>query len=272
MKNKNDLLTLAPMEEYQAPDLPTLEESEPEFLKKLPSRWKNKAMTAAMTGLFGVNMLSGCGNTLRDYQSAGNEPTLEGNRTVNDSIPYAMPNDRIVCPDLHWGGAGESPMYVVYLTEQEALELIRNELAEVGLNLNEISPSRSITVDGVYVEDEWDGDYFRILQDDIEMQMLDEDGEIGVSVISRFWDWGLDTTCTIETSERIVQTFLEDQDVSVGVFFNRSLDAWGTWDEEKGVSVLSEEEEAELRARIEDELITQVQEFIEQLRVDGIIE
>jgi len=57
-----------------------------------------------------------------------------------------------------------------------------------------------------------------------------------------------------------------------GVFFNRKLDAWGTWDEEEGISMLSEEEEAQLRERIEDELSSQVQDFIHQLRADGVID
>jgi len=96
-----NLLTLTPVTKYQAPELPTFEESKPELLKKVPNRWKNKAIIAvASLSLLSTVSLSGCSR-------------------------------------LHHGGAGMAPIYVTYLTEQEVLEIIRLRLEEIGLNVVE---------------------------------------------------------------------------------------------------------------------------------------
>ena len=243
---KDDLLTLIPIIEYQAPDLPTLEKAEAELLKKMPSRWKKKALIAAAAGILGTTALTGC--------------------SVIENI---TPNRTIYCPDLHHGGAGGGPIYIVHLTEQEAVELIRNQLAEVGLNLNEVSPTRAVTINDVYVDSEWDGEVFRVFRDDVGMQLLDEENQVGVVAVNRSWDWGLGSACTIETSQRIVDSFLDEHGTQVGVFFRRS--EWVGWFD-GGDDEVSEEEKVEARERIEDHLTEQVQNFIAQLREEGVIE
>jgi len=264
MKNVKDnlstrvnLLTLAPMEEYAAPKFPTYKDEKPELAKKMPSRWRNKAVIAATVGILGTTALTGC-----------------------SVIENVMPNYTIYCPDLHHGGAGGGPIYVVHLTEQEALGIIRSQLEEVGLNLTEISPQLGVTINNVYVEDDWGDDAFRMFNNDIEMQLLDEENEIGIALVNRHWGWRLDGECTIDTQARIVQQFLNEHDLNVGVIFRRSLEideAWGedaVWDEERFIYVNGafEERVDDARVQIENMLIEQIQEFIEQLQEEGIID
>ena len=91
------------MEDYEAPKLPTLEESKPELLKKVPLRWKRKAMAAAVgLGLLGTIPLSGC--------------------------------------DFHFGGAGGGPIYVAHFTEYDAMNIIQTRLEEHGLNFDSDVP------------------------------------------------------------------------------------------------------------------------------------
>ena len=50
MKNKDDVLTISPMEDYKAPELPTYDENKPDLLGKQPKRWKKKAIIALTQG------------------------------------------------------------------------------------------------------------------------------------------------------------------------------------------------------------------------------
>lgn len=95
--NKDNLITMMALDNYETPKLPTLEKANPELLKKVPSRWKNKALIAAAS----LSILS--------------------------AIPLSG------CTGLHHGGAGMAPIYVAYLTEQEVLGIVQTRLAEIGL-------------------------------------------------------------------------------------------------------------------------------------------
>jgi hypothetical protein len=57
----NDII-VKPLETYEPPNVPTLAESRknPDFLKKLPLRWRQKAAVLAAAGLLGAWAFSGC--------------------------------------------------------------------------------------------------------------------------------------------------------------------------------------------------------------------
>ena len=100
---RDNLLTLAPIEDYEVPKLPTLEKAEAELLKKMPSRWKKKALVAAVgLGMFGAVSLTGC--------------------------------------DFHFGGAGGGPIYVAHFTEYDAMSIIQTRLEAYGLNFKDNVP------------------------------------------------------------------------------------------------------------------------------------
>jgi len=104
-KEKDNLLTMMALVDYEEPKLPTLAKVQPEVLKKVPSRWKNKALTAAASlSILSTLPLSGC-----EY-------------------------------GFHLGGAGPAPIYVAHLTETDALNMIRVHLEEVGLNFANVAP------------------------------------------------------------------------------------------------------------------------------------
>jgi hypothetical protein len=106
MKNE---ITVKPLKTYQPPNVPTLEESRknPGLLKKLPLRWRKKAVVIAAAGIMGAWAFAGC--TSDDFR-------------------------------MHGGGSPPAPFYIVQFTEQEALEIIRLQLEAAGLNFD-IIPS-----------------------------------------------------------------------------------------------------------------------------------
>ena len=256
MSKKRDLLSLIPMEEYQTPKYPTFADDKPNLKNQIPRRWKSRAIIAMAAGLLGTSALTGC--------------------FANISAPT---ESAIYCPELHYGGAGAAPLYVVHLTEAEALGIIRSQLEEIGLSLTEVAPL-GVTIDNVYVECDWQGDALRMFNNDVEMQLLDDENQVGIALVNRHWDWRLDGQCTIDTQARIAQRFLSEYDLFVGVIFPRSYfidEAWGddaVWDEERFAYVDDDFEERvdDARIHIEKTLIEQTQNFIQQLREEGIID
>ena len=103
MSKKDDLLTLAPMEEYTEPELPTYTDDMPDLEKKVPSRWKNKAMIVAATGLLSVSPLIG-------YPA--NDFTRHdcGEGVLLSNFAYDL------CIRVHHGGFSGAPIYVAHLT------------------------------------------------------------------------------------------------------------------------------------------------------------
>ena len=244
MESKN-ILTLTPLGDYEAPKLPTYSDAKLNLEKKIPHRWKNRALIAMTAGLLGTTALTGC--------------------SVSQNVE---PAPTIYCPDLHYGGAGGGPLYVVHLTEQEALEMIRNQLEEVGLNLNEVLSPYNVIVEGIYEEGFDGGEPHRLFQNGIEMHLLDEENEIGI--VTHRWGWALDGTCTIETNERIVQRFLDEHDILVGVFFRGRIHIG--WDDNGRDLEEYEDEIAQAMISLENELTDQIQDFIAQLREEDIID
>ena len=170
MNKKDDLLALTPLEDYQTPELPTLEEGISELLKIMPTRWKNKAMITAIVGMLGVTSLTGCG-VYDNY---------------NDDYHY------------HHGGAGGGPIYIAYLKEQEALGIIRNQLEEVGLNFDSAPPTHNI----IYDEGGWN-------EQTIGLDLFDEENNIGIALVN-FWWWNSQHERAIEIVDELTQEVEDD--------------------------------------------------------------
>jgi len=224
---EGNLLTLVPMADYKAPDLPRLGEAKLEFLKQIPSRWKNKAMIAAV----GLSLLS--------------------------AVPLSGCN-------VHHGGAGASPMYVVHLTEQEALAMIRNELEAVGLNFENETPP--------YTIERWGGLRWR---HEIGLDLFDEEKNVAITFINMYddatssvdWDNGGGGGSHRWRTEHIATEFAEEYpEITFGVFYNPSRGReWRHRDRARPHTT----EEIEI---LTERLDNQIQTFIEQLREKGIIE
>lgn len=230
MKRKNDLLTLASMQYYDAPKLPTLETYKPDLLKNVPSRWKNKMKMTTVAGLFGMTLLTGCS-------------VYEALMPVSDYDYY------LVDDWMHHGGSGGAPLYIAYLTEQEALEIIKTQLEKAGLNFEEISSRYHLQVDNWATA---------------ELILADEERDLTIAFIDRWWTWhneDYEIKERLEITEAAIQQFRDEFGVEVSsVIFNPTDEVW------------NENDKLAIKAGFEEDLTRQVQNFIEQLRTDGVVE
>ena len=246
MKDKDDLLTLTPLENYEAPSLPTYADDKPNLEKKVPSRWKNKAMVATAIGLLGTATLASC----------------DRNATRQNELPnLSFLNDQQHCW-MHHGGSGGAPLYVAYLTEQEAIGIVRAELELAGISFTEDAPPYHIEIDDTEV---W-GDIHHV-----GINLFNEVHNIGLSIVEPdvfhipFSRFEMD-----EVSGQIEHEFEENYpDLSLGLFCNpTSWIGWGYGDDD----AVTAEEKAEARERLVANLVDQVQAFTHQLREAGIID
>jgi len=246
---KDDLLKLAPVTEYAAPELPTLKEVNPEVLVRVPKRWKSKAFTAATVGLFGMTALTGCSNNPTENAVFGRVPN------------YSFLENRNFCW-MHHGGSGGAPLYVAYLTEQEAISIIRAELERVGISFTKRESSYGIEIGD---PDDWWG------TNRVEVGLLNEVNNIALSVLNpgeyhipfgRFDMEGITEQAEVAFAEAYPH-------LSLGLFCNPGL--WlGGWSWEEGS--VSDEEKEEARVDLRSNLIAQTRLFIEHLRENGVLD
>ena len=263
---ENDQLKIQPIESYTAPKIPTFGEDNSAMLKKLPSRWKTNAKVLACIGIMGTVTLAGC---LQNSTASNTQNTCDP--TYNGQIDYAGYTQDELVLRMHTGGGGAGPFYVVHLTEQEALGIIRQRLEDAGLNFNFAIPD--FTVDW-----EW-GDW----GPNLGVDLFDCERNVAVTNISwndnniPFFSHG--GNWLADEAARI----FEEQfgDVSFGVFFNpsRSLGMARDWiwhDDENWEEVVYDPPSAETKALAREFLVErltfQTQAFIDRLRADGIIE
>jgi len=224
MKQQDNLLSLSPVENYTPPALPMLADR-PE-LKKLPARWKRNAAVVACAGIMGAALLSGCTNNTTSWRCDG------------------------CCDWPHYGGAGAMPMYVVHLTEQESLGVLRTQLETAGLNLSADVPDYSVVID----------------THTVGLDLFDAERNTGIALIGdEVSNWQRS-----EFAQQAAQEFARQTDMPIAVFYSPSewIDAY-CWNEDAPVN---EAESQQARVNIEERLTTQVQEFIEFLQAEGILE
>ena len=237
MINEDDLLTVTPLEDYETPEIPTYADNKPNLEKKLPSRWKNKAMIVAVSGLLGVTSLVVNPNSFT-AQDCGEEVWLRN-----------FAHD--LCVRVHHGGLTGAPIYVAHLTEQEVFEIIKTRLEEVGFNFNAIPPS-------YYVES------FR----DVSLDLFDEEHGIGVVHISWLYsDWSPHSARGQSYSRWLVNQFAKQtNDITVGVFYTSG----------EGFRRISSRinaiEANLLRLVLLEDLNEQLDDFIAQLQEERIID
>ncbi|MCL2620856.1 MAG: hypothetical protein FWD97_07995 [Defluviitaleaceae bacterium] len=288
-KDKKNLLNITPMEHYEAPKVPTLEDvyKNPEPLKKLPARWAKNAVVVASVGALGMTTLSGCFSRplddWRDFPHHGGagsaayfvypteQEVYEDEYCSGYGLGYNGYEEFDLVVRIHHGGSGTAN-YVVHLTEQEALGIIRKQLEAVGLTFCDTPPDYA-----AFEGDAW--------MPNIELDLFDAENNVAISRIS----WEDNHRQFIHRITREVEEgFARQTDITVGVFetpgfFPQTLDAMGDWfenddgeweyappdeptDEEKA------EAKAEARPILEANLNQQIQEFINLLRAEGIIQ
>ena len=258
MNNKEDLLTLEPMESYKAPELPTYTDAKPNLEQKIPRRWQSKAVNAAIIGVLGTAALSGCGNGLVE------QGVIQRNGITS---PRAQ-MQTYYCQNLHHGGAGGAPIYVAYNTEQEVLGMIRNRFGAAGLNFREVSPPLSVTIDDVYTELGNFGHVhttFRAVEDDIYLHLINEATGVGLVVVPN-WFWWPGSPCEVEVQARITQRFLLEHGINVYVFFDRGkgVHYWerGVWEDDEWHELDMDEVTEQAYVQAQELMGEQIEAFI----------
>ena len=267
--------TPSPVEDYKAPNLPTLDDisEQPELLKKLPERWKRNSAILAFAGLIAPFVLSGCGgfeiNPSRQPIDPSNDNYNYGsynNNYFNEIIYTAFTYDDLLFR-LHGGGAGFAA-YIVYLTEQESLNFIRYHLEKAGLRFGNPVPPYTAIVG-------WD----------------ERDGEVGLS----FYDRELNVAVAFlnkrnsdipfvgggeRLAEMVSDNFAkETRDIQIGVFYTHLVwtgiqHSWDHEGEEQDEGPTAEEIENAKKAahpRIVENLMEQIESFVELLRDERVL-
>ena len=284
MQNEN--LDLAPVQSYSPPAYPTRAEKPAAMLKKVPARWAKNAAVIACLGAMGLGLLAGC---ITEPESPA-APCEDGNHGVSVTYPYgdngyAPPDgyppyeDGRCTPYLeagrefdievraHWGGSGAGPFYVAYLTEQEALGIIRNRLCEAGICFDAPVPNYVATADT-----EWSAEVTA------RLALFDERTRQGIVFPASWWEelrWGMMTH--EELVEALQQDFRERFNLSVA-FLSNPGESIGDYDwywnpdwDWDFMPTFTDEEKQRVTPLLKQELLARVDAFIAELRAEGIL-
>jgi len=258
------MLVIKPVTKYDAPKIPTLDETRenPALLENLPHRWKKNAAVIACIGFAGVLTLSGCG-----LQHRGDVPLPTANPYYRPFV-YTQVVEQELVFRIHGGGGGSSD-YVAHLTEQEALGIIRLRLEEAGLRFDANPPG--------YVSPTNPGRWF-LTGDEMTFEIDLFDAVKGVAVTNISWAestraWG--GPWRGELADIVANEFSsQNSDIAFGVFYNpgRFLGAAWDWDDEENLASPSDEEIEASRPILVERLNAQVDAFIEFLKDEGILQ
>ncbi|MCL1877295.1 MAG: hypothetical protein FWF80_00390, partial [Defluviitaleaceae bacterium] len=216
-------MKITPVKNYTPPSLPTLEDerAKQKLLKKLPKRWLSGASGAvACAGFVGL-VLAGCACR------AGEEfvPLTEDERRARMEIAaeaYINIRADLQTSELNlerrggFGGAGATPFYVAYFTEQDAFDFIRVQLEAAGLNFDAQPPGG--TVRYTYWIPIRDGGFFqRPRRTRVGIDLYDEERNVGIAHVN----WPDHNWRRIESQvQEMEQQFGRRADSTVAVFFN----------------------------------------------------
>ena len=222
---------LKPLEKYSAPKYPTYEDAKakPVLLKKIPARWKRNATALACIGMLGATtLLGGCAPIFRSCGIGCSE-----------------------CGGIHFGGSGV-PIYVVYLTEQEAIDVIRNKSEYMGLTLNDNPPDTTVRVG-------WQNNT------EVGLDLFNEEKNIAMSVVHNSDPWGRHGGNAFSIAREAQEAFDEkDDDMITKVLHGGVASLWCSRPGQQMRNGGIEE--------VQRHLTIQVREFIEWLQAEGIIQ
>jgi len=269
-------LNITPVENYNAPEIPTFEDNNTAIVKKLPSRWQKSAKIIAGLGLVGVFALSGCASL------GGRVRTLRPNNVTHNleysTGSYRGYSDGELLVRIHTGGGGSSS-YMVHLTEHEAFGIIRARLEAAGLDFNARPPARSgldfgeTDLGRSYGDVDW---HLVNHMPRVEFDLFDGRKNVGVS----FVNW-LGATRTFMPEENELAARLEElfvghrRGVSFGAFHNpgQHVRTERAFDSSILGAPISPSAEAveEKRPILVRQLINQADIFIARLQLDGVL-
>ena len=172
-------ISVTPVKKYAAPKYPTIADAQcaPLLLKKLPSRWEKNAKVVAAVGMIGAITLTSCGVF---------EPKIRGYSPASKNYLNVAP------VFVHGEGTGYMGCVMivppVFLSEQEALAVIKNEAENSGLKFNAEPPEYIATSNKKTYEKKysWDRvpDDHRLGNGEVGLDFYDNRKGVAVSYIS----------------------------------------------------------------------------------------
>jgi len=264
---QKEYFTLSPMQDYSPPAYPNRESKSSETLRKLPVRWAKNAAIIACIGALSLGVLTSCAAP-KTQAAAPCDDGLHGAVTT-----YPQGGDRYaeigrefdVEVRVHFGGSGAGPFYVAYLTEQEALGIIRNRLCQAGICFDALVPNYEATT-----ETDWSEEVSATLS------LFDARTRQGIVFPTPNWGdefWFFDVSS--EQIERALQRDFTRRFRVSATFMNNpgeSMcdDDWWTRDRDVELT-FTEEEKQEAGKILNERLLFQVDTFLGHLRREGIL-
>lgn len=271
-------MEIRPVKKYRTPVYPSLIEAQnhPELLEKLPKRWQNNR--AVMASLIALTMIGTSGCT-KDSEKQPTASESSGNTSQTSVVHMAAPIF------YHGEGTGslgcEMVAPPVFLSEAEALAIIKNEAASAGIQLDD-SPDAYSAQPGT-TENPFNKKQVT-LGEAVPLDLYDTDHNVAVSFVSMN-ESEVPTNASVQEynsklrAEQAAESWKEESvpyvvgtfyDPGVGSDFinnnikdlNRSNEAW----EEKKSAY-----ETKAKSQLEKELRAQVKDFIGWLKGQGVI-
>lgn len=284
---------LSPLPNYKSPSYPTKEQIQlhPELLRTVPRRWARNPIVLTALSLVLSAGLTACGTAsdsilpdsnsapaASDASGASNSPS-SGNSTISAASAENSAGDPATL-DIpifaHGTGRGsygcESVAPPVFLSEEEAMQVIEEECAAQGIDLSgQKTISGTFPATSTLPEAISGGASDQTYTGDLSLDGYSDDLGIGVEFVSTddILDWKADTgmAATVEefdlkgTAQR-----LADCTDNVAVFYdptaNDDLEFTGS-NEESYVESSREQSLEELRAQVRD--------FLQWLKAQGVI-
>jgi hypothetical protein len=285
---KTNDINITPVKKYASPKYPTIADAQcaPLLLRKLPSRWEKNAAVVAAVGMLGVMSLTSCG--ILDSKTAGYNPNSENFLNVAPVFVHGEGTGSMGCMMI-------APP--VFLSEQEAIAIIKSMTEDSGLNFSASPPEYIATKNQAehLTQYSWEGTRYILGDGNVGLNLYDDKKGVAVSFISmenaelRYvnfkdevtWESSVSSYSPRELAELTVEDFAQQNgDIAVGVFYDPGKD----WESEEHQRILDEyndsekdweekmtQYENEVKLLIEENLRAQVRDFIEWLQGQGII-
>ena len=275
-------IQLEPLHHYHSEHYPTKEQVSlhPELLRIVPRRWANNPVVLTALGLVLSAGLTACGTASQsilpdnsapaasDETGASDQPIADN--SSNDPEPLDIP---IFAHGTGRGSYGcESVAPPVFLSEEEAMQVIAEECAAQGIDISgEKTISGTFPATSTLPEAISGSDSDKTYTGDLKLDGYSEDLGIGAEFVSTddIIDWQVETEmhATVDeydlkgTAQRLV-----DCTEGVAVFYDPTADDYREFTGSNEESYVESSKEQSL-----EELREQVRDFLQWLKGQGVI-
>ena len=272
---------LTPLSHYNDAKYPTKEQVSlhPELLRIVPRRWANNPVVLTALGLVLSAGLTACGTTSQSAAPDNLSPAASEETAASVDSAEASPNspDTLDIPIFaHGTGRGsygcESVAPPVFLSEEEAMQVIAEECAAQGIDISgEKTISGTFPATSTLPEAISDSDSDKTYAGELTLDGYSEDLGIGVEFVSTddIIDWHVDTEMHATVDEYDLKGTaqrLADCTDNVAVFYDPTADDYREFTGSNEESYVESSKEKSL-----EELREQVRDFLQWLKAQGVI-